>query len=62
MPSYDELVDLARLCQHQARLASGADVARELRRMAVHYREQAGKLHSGKLPEIDDEDDGKPVI
>jgi hypothetical protein len=48
--SYDELVQLARLCAEQARTYSAKDVARAAWRMAVEYREKAAKL--GEPPDI----------
>lgn len=62
MPTYDELVELARMCWREAR-RSAADVAGELRRMARHYQQQAAQLDGGKLPDIGDaEDDKKPRV
>ena len=56
MPTYDELVELARMCWREAH-RSRDDVARELRRMARQYQQQAAKLDSGKLPDIGDTDE-----
>lgn len=56
MPTYDELVELARMCWREAH-RSRDDVARELSRMARHYQEQAAKLDSGRLPDIGDTDE-----
>jgi hypothetical protein len=50
MPSYSELVDLARLCWRQSHLAQTEGVARELRRMALQYQQEAAKLDGGKSP------------
>jgi hypothetical protein len=62
MPSYDELVELARMCWREAR-RSGDDVARELRRMASHYQRQAAGLDGGKLPDIGEANDHtKPLV
>jgi len=44
------------MCWREAR-RSGDDVARELRRMASHYRQQAARLDGGKLPDIGEADD-----
>jgi hypothetical protein len=64
MPAaYDELVELARMCWRQARLAQTNGVAPELLRMAHEYQQKAAKLDSGKLPEIGDpETDNKPIV
>ena len=54
MPNYDELVELARICWHQAHLTQADEVARELRRMAHEYQQKAAKLDNGRLPAIGD--------
>jgi hypothetical protein len=56
MLNYDDLVELARLCARNSRIATSRDVADELWRMAKEYQEQAAKL--GTPPEID----SKPVL
>jgi hypothetical protein len=56
MLNYDDLVELARLCARNSRIAMSRDVADELWRMAKEYQEQAAKL--GTPPEID----SKPVL
>ena len=53
MLNYDDLVELARLCARNSRIATSRDVADELWRMAKEYQEMAAKL--GTLPEIDSE-------
>jgi hypothetical protein len=53
MMTYDELVDLARLCSRNSRIATSREVATELWRMAKEYQAQAAKL--GASPEIGDE-------
>ncbi len=50
MLTYDELVELARLCARNSRIATSREVADELWRMAKEYQDQAAKL--GELPEI----------
>jgi hypothetical protein len=64
MPAaYDELVELARMCRRQARMAQTNGVAPALLRMAHEYQQRAAKLDSGKLPEIGDpETDNKPMV
>jgi hypothetical protein len=52
---YEELVELARLCANNARIASTTDVAAVLWRIAREYQEKAAKLDGDKLPDI-----GKP--
>ena len=52
--TYAELVELARMCWRQSRLAHAQDVAHELRRMAHEYQQQAAKLDSGRLPDLGD--------
>lgn len=52
MQRYQELVELARICAMNARLASTKDVARELWKMADGYRAQAMKLDGGRPIDI----------
>ena len=62
METYDELVELARMCWREAQ-RSRDDVAFELRRMARRYQDQAAKLDGGKLPDIGDGDEHtKPMV
>jgi len=53
MLTYDDLVELARLCARNSRIATSRDVADELWQMAKEYQAQAAKL--GTFPEIGDE-------
>jgi hypothetical protein len=53
MLTYDELVELARLCARNSRIATSRDVADELWRMAKEYQAQAAKL--GGSPTLVDE-------
>jgi hypothetical protein len=53
MLTYDELVELARLCSRNSRIATSRDVSTELWRMAKVYQAQAAKL--GAFPEIGDD-------
>jgi hypothetical protein len=64
MPAaYDELVELARICWRQARVAQTNGLAPELLRMAHEYQQKAAKLDRGKLPEIGvPELDNKPIV
>ncbi len=55
MLNYDELVELARLCAHNARIATSREVADELWRMAKEYQAQAAKLDGSTVPEIGDD-------
>lgn len=62
MQTYDELVELARICWREAH-RSRDDVAFELRRMARRYQEQAAQFDGGKLPDIGDgEEQTKPMV
>ena len=54
MLTYDELVDLARLCARNARIATSREVADELWRMAKEYQSQAAKIDGSAVPEIGD--------
>lgn len=53
MLNYNDLVELARLCARNSRIATSRDVAEELWRMAKEYQEQAAKL--GTFPELEGE-------
>jgi hypothetical protein len=48
--TYEALVKLALFCANQARTSVMKDAAREAWRLAVEYRDQAGKL--GEPPNI----------
>lgn len=52
MPTYDDLVELARICREQARATKSAAVVRELRSMAKDYQERAAKLAAVKLADV----------
>lgn len=53
MQTYEDLVELAKICWRQAREAKSRTVAAELRRMSKEYQKRAAALHGGKLPKID---------
>jgi hypothetical protein len=57
MPSYEELVELARTSAHQARITTSKDVAAVLWRLAEGYQEDAARLGSkpdiGEPPDMD---------
>jgi hypothetical protein len=50
MPTYNDLIELARICQRQADLTDIPAVAEELRRMADDYRERAATLDRDTPP------------
>ena len=52
MQTFDDMVDLAKLCAAQARLTTSRDVAHALWRMATDYQQRAAKLDDGRLPDI----------
>jgi len=56
MSTYTELVNLAKLCMAQARIASNPEITDALRRLAKKYQQQAAAHNRGKLPAIDDDD------
>jgi hypothetical protein len=58
MQTYDELVQLARICLRQAKEMTNPSVSTELTRMAKHYQRQAAELGGGKLPDIGEDDLG----
>jgi hypothetical protein len=53
MLTYEDLVDLARLCVRNARITTNREVADELWRMAKEYQAKAATL--GDVPDIGDE-------
>jgi hypothetical protein len=53
MPSYRDMVELAKICARQARAASNPEVALELRRLAKEYQKKAADLDGGVLPDIE---------
>jgi hypothetical protein len=55
MQSYEQLVELAKLCANQSRVSFSKETAAELWRMAKEYQAEAAKLNGDKSPEI-----GKP--
>jgi hypothetical protein len=50
--SYDDLIELARLCLRQADATSNPVAAAELRRWASDYQTRAAALGGGGLPDI----------
>jgi len=54
MQTYEDLVELAKICMRQARETKSRQVAAELRRMAKDYQKRAAELNSGKLPNLRD--------
>jgi hypothetical protein len=48
--SYDDLVELARLCLRQAAATSNPAAAAELRRMASEYEQRAAALDEARAP------------
>jgi release factor glutamine methyltransferase len=53
MGAYDDMVQFARDCMRHAQMASSKEVADELERTALEYREKAAKLNGGKLANFD---------
>ena len=52
MPTYTDLVELAKICARQAHASPNPEVARELRRLAKEYQKKAADLDGGTLPDI----------
>jgi hypothetical protein len=52
MISYDDLVELARICIKQARDATRPTIAAELRLVARGYQLRAAAMKHGELPDI----------
>jgi hypothetical protein len=57
MQSYDELVELARICLKQAREAKIPSVSAELRHLAKGYQIRAASMDNGNLPDIGEEEE-----
>ena len=58
MQTYDDMVELARICAKNAQVTSMPRVARQLWKMAQEYQRLAAELDSGKLPDIGPAPDG----
>jgi hypothetical protein len=54
MSTFADLVELARICMRQARIARSPEVADVLRQMAEEYQEKATSLNDGEAPDIDE--------
>jgi len=54
MSTFADLVELARICMRQARIARSSEVADVLRQMAEEYQEKATSLNDGEAPDIDE--------
>jgi len=52
MQTFEDLVELAKICVGQARKTKSRKVAAELRRMAKDYQKRAAALNRGKLPDV----------
>jgi hypothetical protein len=60
LDTYAELVELARLCWRQAQLTQTEGAARELRKMALEYRQKAA--HLGGSPVLEERVSNKPIV
>jgi hypothetical protein len=54
MSTFADLVQLARICMRQARIARCPEVADTLRQMAEEYQDKAVTLGGGTVPDIDE--------
>jgi hypothetical protein len=54
MQTYEDLVELAKVCLRQAHKTKSRNLAAKLRRMAKDYQKRAAEFNSGKLPDIRD--------
>ncbi len=54
MSTFADLVELARICMRQARIARSPEVADVLRQMAEEYQEKATSLEDSEVPDIDE--------
>jgi len=50
MQSYDDLIELARICHEQARATKALHACAELNRMAKEYERRAAQLNGGQSP------------
>ncbi len=55
MQTYDDLVELARICLKQSRESKNPFVSAELRHVAKGYQLRAAAMNNGKLPDIGEE-------
>jgi hypothetical protein len=56
MQTYDNLVELARLCLEQSRKAKNPSVSAEFMHLAKGYQMRAATMDKGKLPDIGEEE------
>jgi hypothetical protein len=54
MSTFADLVQLARICMRQARIARSPEVADALRQMAEEYQDKAANLSDSAAPDIDE--------
>ena len=54
MNTFADLVQLARICLRQARIARTPEVAHTFQQMAEEYQEKAANLNDGEAPDIDE--------
>jgi hypothetical protein len=54
--SYDNLVEMARLCLEQARRAKNPSVSAEFMHLAKGYQIRAASMDNGKIPDIGEEE------
>jgi hypothetical protein len=52
MPTYEDLVELAKICARQARAAADQSTATVLLEMAKEYQAEAAKFDSSKSREV----------
>ncbi len=55
MLTYDDFVELARICLRNARKTKSSEVREELSRVAKGYQVRAAQLDGGKFPDIGEE-------
>ena len=52
MPTYKDLVELARICLSQARMAHNTEASAALFRLSQEYGRRATELDSAKIPDL----------
>jgi hypothetical protein len=53
MPTYKDLVELARICLRQAHTVGNSEVSAALSRMAQEYAQRAAELNNSKMPVLE---------
>jgi hypothetical protein len=52
MPTYEDLMELANICERRAQAAADPDVATVLSKMAMEYRMEAARIENGNFLDV----------